>query len=121
MHTSAVTCRSVEDLSDATLASADVVAVWHTIWLDEPLLSRMSRAKCIVRMGVGYDNVDIEAAGRLGIPVCNIPDYGARASLRTRSLSARSIDGARLPDRDRGGCRRHARWSSRRTRRCSRS
>ena len=27
-------------------------------------------------MGVGYDNVDIEAAGRLGIPVCNIPDYG---------------------------------------------
>ena len=27
-------------------------------------------------MGVGYDNVDIKAAGRLGIPVCNIPDYG---------------------------------------------
>ena len=32
--------------------------------------------KAIVRMGVGYDNVDIKAAGRLGIPVCNIPDYG---------------------------------------------
>ena len=29
-----------------------------------------------MRMGVGYDNVDIKAAGRLGIPVCNIPDYG---------------------------------------------
>ena len=27
-------------------------------------------------MGVGYDNVDIKAAGQLGIPVCNIPDYG---------------------------------------------
>lgn len=27
-------------------------------------------------MGVGYDNVDIITAGRLGIPVCNIPDYG---------------------------------------------
>ena len=27
-------------------------------------------------MGVGYDNVDIKTAGRLGIPVCNIPDYG---------------------------------------------
>ena len=27
-------------------------------------------------MGVGYDNIDIEACGKLGIPVCNIPDYG---------------------------------------------
>ena len=27
-------------------------------------------------MGVGYDNVDTETAGRLDIPVCNIPDYG---------------------------------------------
>ena len=27
-------------------------------------------------MGVGYDNVDIKTAGELGIPVCNIPDYG---------------------------------------------
>ena len=31
--------------------------------------------KAIIRMGVGYDNIEIEAAGRLGIPVCNIPDY----------------------------------------------
>ena len=27
----------------------------------------------IVRMGVGFDNVDVHAAGRLGIAVCNIP------------------------------------------------
>ena len=27
-------------------------------------------------MGVGYDNVDVKTAGQLGIPVCNIPDYG---------------------------------------------
>ena len=27
-------------------------------------------------MGTGYDNVDIKTAGELGIPVCNIPDYG---------------------------------------------
>lgn len=30
----------------------------------------------VVRMGVGYDNVDIEIAGELGIPVCNVPNYG---------------------------------------------
>ena len=27
-------------------------------------------------MGVGYDNVEIAAAGALGIAICNIPDYG---------------------------------------------
>lgn len=27
---------------------------------------------------VGYNNLDIEAWGRLGIPVCNVPNYGTR-------------------------------------------
>ena len=26
---------------------------------------------------VGYDHIDLAAAGRRGIPVCNVPDYGA--------------------------------------------
>ena len=30
----------------------------------------------IVRAGVGFDHIDLEAAGRVGIPVCNTPDYG---------------------------------------------
>src|SRR5687767_3106922 len=36
----------------------------------------MTRCRGIVRCGVGYDNVDIEAAGKRGIVVCNVPDYG---------------------------------------------
>ena len=35
----------------------------------------MSKAKAIVRYGIGYDNVDTTAARERGIPVCNIPDY----------------------------------------------
>ena len=32
--------------------------------------------KGIVRCGAGYDNVDLEAAGKNGMYVCNVPDYG---------------------------------------------
>ena len=35
----------------------------------------MTRAKVIVRYGIGVDNVDLEAARARRIPVCNIPDY----------------------------------------------
>ncbi len=35
----------------------------------------MSRAKAIVRYGIGVDNVDLAAAKARGIPVCNVPDY----------------------------------------------
>ena len=36
----------------------------------------MVNCRVFVRNGVGYDTVDIDAAARLGIPVCNVPDYG---------------------------------------------
>ena len=32
--------------------------------------------KGIVRYGVGVDNIDLEAASRHGVQVCNVPDYG---------------------------------------------
>ena len=35
-----------------------------------PGVRRDARIQLVVRMGVGYDNVDCEAAGALGIPVC---------------------------------------------------
>ena len=36
-------------------------------------------------MGVGYDNVDIAAAARMGIAVCNIPDYGKEKDAEERT------------------------------------
>ena len=32
--------------------------------------------KLLVRAGVGYNNVDLEAAEERGVVVCNVPDYG---------------------------------------------
>ena len=39
------------------------------------VVSSMDRCRVIVRYGVGVDNIDLEAARRHGIPVCNVPDY----------------------------------------------
>ena len=38
-------------------------------------LSRFPKCKALVRLGIGYNSVDMDAATRLGIKVCNIPDY----------------------------------------------
>ncbi len=43
--------------------------------LTPEVIDAMTRARVIVRYGIGYDNVDLEASRRRGIPVCNIPDY----------------------------------------------
>jgi len=46
--------------------------------LDADLISVMSRCLLIIRYGVGYDGIDVEAATRAGICVANAPDYGTQ-------------------------------------------
>jgi phosphoglycerate dehydrogenase-like enzyme len=55
---------------------ADVLLVYHTIQLTERSIAALTRCRGIIRCGVGYDNVDLQAAGGRGIVVCNVPDYG---------------------------------------------
>ena len=43
---------------------------------DERVFTALPEVKQIVRYGVGVDNVDLEAATRHGVQVCNVPDYG---------------------------------------------
>jgi phosphoglycerate dehydrogenase-like enzyme len=56
--------------------SADALITFHEISLTEQSMSALPNCRGIVRCGVGVDNVDLEAAGRRGIVVCNVPDYG---------------------------------------------
>jgi C-terminal binding protein len=60
----------------AASAEADALLVFHTIKIGERTIDALARCRGIVRAGVGYDNVDLQAAGRNGIVVCNVPDYG---------------------------------------------
>jgi phosphoglycerate dehydrogenase-like enzyme len=41
------------------------------------LLTRARKVKLIQRLGVGYDNIDVDAASYHGIPVSNMPDFNA--------------------------------------------
>ena len=43
----------------------------------EILFARAKQLKLIQRLGVGYDNIDLDAATRYGVPVCNMPDFNA--------------------------------------------
>lgn len=43
--------------------------------LTGPVIDQLERCRCIVRLGIGYDNVDVGAATARGIPVCNVPSY----------------------------------------------
>ncbi len=57
-------------------ADADALIVFHNMKLTAASLERLPDCRAVVRCGVGVDNVDLEAAGHLGIVVCNVPDYG---------------------------------------------
>ena len=65
-----------EDIPIEIWQSADAILAWHEINYDAELISQLNNCKVIVRVGVGYDNVDLESAKNKGITVCNVPDYG---------------------------------------------
>lgn len=53
---------------------ADIV-VTNMAQMNDRVIAAMQRCKLIIRHGIGYDNVDIQAAAERGIQVVNIPDY----------------------------------------------
>jgi phosphoglycerate dehydrogenase-like enzyme len=55
---------------------ADGLIVAHYPKISAKVLRRLFKVRVIVRNGVGFDNVDTQVACELGIPVCNVPDYG---------------------------------------------
>ena len=50
--------------------------MWHTINLTKEDLEKFKNLRIVVRIGSGVDNIDVKAAGELGIAVCNVPGYG---------------------------------------------
>lgn len=61
------------DLQHWQACDAAVVA---RVFIDAAAVPHLKRCRIVVRHGVGYDSVDLQACGAAGIPVCNVPDYG---------------------------------------------
>lgn len=55
---------------------SDAVIIYHQTSLPRRVIEALDHCRVIVRAGVGFDAVEIEAAGEKGIVVCNVPDYG---------------------------------------------
>ncbi len=67
---------SDDDLREVEDADAFVVGLEP---VDDTLLSRAPRLRLIQRLGRGYNNIDLDAASRRGIPVCGMPDFNAES------------------------------------------
>jgi D-3-phosphoglycerate dehydrogenase / 2-oxoglutarate reductase len=59
---------------EAVIGDYEAIIIRSGTHLDAELLSRAERLQVIGRAGVGVDNVDVEAATRLGILVANAPE-----------------------------------------------
>ena len=57
---------------------ADGILVRHTK-IDEEFLNHMNQLKAVVRYGVGYDNIDLDACTKHGIKVANVQGYANHA------------------------------------------
>jgi C-terminal binding protein len=73
------------------IEEADAVMVYHNLSLTRKTLERLKHCKLIVRCGVGFDNVDGAFARSCGIPLANVPDYGAEEVADTAVGMALSI------------------------------
>lgn len=65
-----------EDELVGKVNDADALIVFHEVDIRQPTIDLLDKCRVLVRCGVGFDGVDLQAAGERGIVVCNVPDYG---------------------------------------------
>jgi D-3-phosphoglycerate dehydrogenase / 2-oxoglutarate reductase len=67
----------VKNSDDALRAAKDADAILTAVVpVDANLIDHLQKCRVIVRLGVGYDIVDLVSCRKKGIQVCNVPDYG---------------------------------------------
>ncbi|MBS9335371.1 hydroxyacid dehydrogenase [Fructobacillus sp. M1-13] len=88
--------------ADDFAGDPDVVGILLMMYkIDGAVMDRYPNLKVIARHGVGYDNVDLEAAKERGIVVANTP--GANATAVAETAVALMLMAGRLYDTDKRG------------------
>jgi len=67
-------CKTEEELIDF-LKDADVILSQYAK-ITSNVIKHLKKCKGIIRYGIGVDNIDVEAATKAGIKVCNVTTYG---------------------------------------------
>jgi len=67
--------RTPESVLEVARASDVVMIQSLRPLLGRAVIEQLEQCRCIVRLGIGYDNVDVAAATERGILVCNAPTY----------------------------------------------
>lgn len=56
---------------------AEILCVFIYSKLSKKVFDSLNKLRFVVTRSVGYDHIDLATAKEKGIPVCNVPDYGA--------------------------------------------
>lgn len=68
-------CHTEDDLI-REIAGYDIAINQYAPFTERVLRELSPTLKQVVRYGVGVNNVDLEAATKYGVQICNVPDYG---------------------------------------------
>ncbi|XP_023337639.1 C-terminal-binding protein isoform X2 [Eurytemora carolleeae] len=68
--------QTTTEIHEKVLNEAVGALMWHTIQLNKEDLEKFRALRIVVRIGSGFDNIDVKSAGEMGIAVCNVPGYG---------------------------------------------
>lgn len=100
-HAASFDCYGCTDESGTAeaLDGADVALV-NFAPVSRGVLERMAPGGTVIRYGIGYDNVDVDAARDLGISVANVPDYGTETVADHAAASLLAVM-RRIPEYDR--------------------
>jgi len=69
-------CKTQEEVIENCKGA--VVLLNQYVKMDKTIFEALPTVRCVVRYGVGYDNIDLSDASEYGVQACNIPDYGTR-------------------------------------------
>lgn len=74
--------RTPPDLTVERAATAEIVLT-SKVKLTASILSALPKLKYISLLATGYNNIDVAAAGQLGVPVSNVPAYSTESVAQT--------------------------------------